>query len=47
MIKLVEDIARTLVDYPDDIHVTAAGGSEVTVFELRRQSERLRQDNEC
>ena len=35
MKELVEAIARALVDHPEDVHVTAVDGSQVTVLELR------------
>ena len=35
MKELVENIAKALVDYPDDVKVTASEGSEVTVLQLR------------
>lgn len=35
MKELVEQIAKALVDYPDDVRVTAVEGSQVTVLELR------------
>ena len=41
MIKLVEDIAKALADYPDEVQVTAVEGSEVTVLELRANPEDL------
>ena len=39
MIKLVEDIAKALVDYPDEVQVTAVEGSEVTALKLRPNPE--------
>ena len=41
MKELVEEIAKALVDYPDEIQVTAVEGSEVTVLELRANPEDL------
>ena len=41
MRKLVEDIAKALVDYSDDIQVTGSGSSEVTVLELRANPDDL------
>ena len=35
MKELVEAIARALVDDPDQVHVRAIEGEQVTVFELR------------
>jgi uncharacterized protein len=35
MKELVEAIARALVDNPDQVHVRAIEGEQVTVFELR------------
>jgi uncharacterized protein len=35
MQKLVEDIAKALVDYPDEVEVRTVQGSQVIVFELR------------
>jgi len=43
MKELVEEIAKALVDYPDEIQVTAVEGSEVTVLELRANPEDLGQ----
>jgi predicted RNA-binding protein YlqC (UPF0109 family) len=41
MKALVEEIAKALVDYPDEVQVTAVEGSEVTVLELRANPEDL------
>ena len=41
MKELVEEIAKALVDYPDEVQVTAVEGSEVTVLELRANPEDL------
>jgi predicted RNA-binding protein YlqC (UPF0109 family) len=41
MKELVEGIAKALVDYPDEVQVTAVEGSEVTVLELRANPEDL------
>jgi predicted RNA-binding protein YlqC (UPF0109 family) len=41
MKELVEEIAKALVDYPDEVQVTALKGSEVTVLELRANPEDL------
>jgi hypothetical protein len=35
MKELVEAIAKALVDYPDEVHVRAIEGEQITVFELR------------
>jgi len=35
MKQLVEDIARALVDIPDEVHVEEVQGEQVTVLELR------------
>jgi uncharacterized protein len=35
MKQLVEDIARALVDLPDEVHVEEITGEQVTVLELR------------
>ena len=35
MKNLVEAIAKALVDNPDQVHVRAIEGEQVTVFELR------------
>jgi predicted RNA-binding protein YlqC (UPF0109 family) len=35
MKNLVEEIAKALVDNPDQVHVRAIEGEQVTVFELR------------
>ena len=39
MKELVEEIAKALVDYPDEVQVTAVECSEVTVLELRTNPE--------
>ena len=38
---LIEEIARTLVDNPDDVQVTEVQGEQTTVLELRVASEDL------
>jgi hypothetical protein len=35
MKELVEAIAKALVDYPDEVHVRAIEGEQITVFEVR------------
>jgi hypothetical protein len=35
MKELVEAIAKALVDYPEEVHVRAIEGEQMTVFELR------------
>jgi predicted RNA-binding protein YlqC (UPF0109 family) len=35
MKQLVEDIARALVDLPDEVHVEEVLGEQITVLELR------------
>ncbi len=35
MKELVEDIAKALVDSPDDVEVREVAGEQVTVFELK------------
>jgi uncharacterized protein len=35
MKELVEAIAKALVDKPDQVHVRATEGEQITVFELR------------
>jgi predicted RNA-binding protein YlqC (UPF0109 family) len=35
MKELLEEIAKALVDYPNEVQVTAVEGSSVTVLELR------------
>jgi predicted RNA-binding protein YlqC (UPF0109 family) len=35
MKQLVEDIARALVDLPDEVHVEEVQGEQITVLELR------------
>jgi uncharacterized protein len=42
MKELVEGIAKALVDYPDDVYVTAVEGTQVTVLELRTHPGDLR-----
>jgi uncharacterized protein len=39
--ELVEIIARALVDRPEDVRVKSAGGAQVTVLELRVNSDDL------
>jgi predicted RNA-binding protein YlqC (UPF0109 family) len=41
MKELVEAIARSLVDHPDDVQVTSVDGSQVAVLELRVHPEDL------
>jgi uncharacterized protein len=41
MRELVENIAKALVDYPDDVRVSAVEGSQVTVLELRTRPDDL------
>jgi hypothetical protein len=41
MKELIEEIAKALVDYPDEIRVTAIEGSQVTVLELRAHPQDL------
>ena len=41
MKELVEEIAKALVDRPEDVRVTAVDGSQVTVLELRVHPEDL------
>jgi predicted RNA-binding protein YlqC (UPF0109 family) len=43
MKELVEAIAKALVDNPDQVHVRAIEGEQVTVFELRVQKSDLGQ----
>jgi len=38
---LIEEIARTLVDNPDDVQVTEVQGEQTTVLELRVAAEDL------
>jgi hypothetical protein len=38
MKELVESIAKALVDYPEQVHVQAVDGEQVTVLELRVNS---------
>jgi hypothetical protein len=42
MKELVEAIAKALVDYPDEVHVRAIEGEQITVFELRVRPDDLR-----
>lgn len=35
MKELIENIAKALVDFPEDVHVNAIEGSQVTVLEVR------------
>ena len=39
--SLIEEIARTLVDNPDDVQVTEVQGEQTTVLELRVASDDL------
>ncbi|HEX5424388.1 MAG TPA: KH domain-containing protein [Candidatus Acidoferrum sp.] len=41
MKELVEEIAKALVDKPDEVHVRAVEGEQVTVLELRVDAEDL------
>jgi uncharacterized protein len=41
MKELVEEIAKSLVDYPEQVSVKAVEGSQVTVLELRTHPEDL------
>ena len=41
MKDLLEEIARALVDSPDDVKVTEVAGEQTTVLELRVRSEDL------
>jgi uncharacterized protein len=41
MRDLVEDIAKALVDHPDEVQVKAVEGEQVTVLELRVHPEDL------
>jgi len=41
MKELVEAIARSLVDHPEDVEVKSVDGSQVTVLELRVHPEDL------
>jgi hypothetical protein len=41
MKDLVEAIAKALVDHPEDVHVRAVEGNQITVFELRTHPEDL------
>ena len=41
MKELVEAIARSLVDHPEDVEVKSVDGSQVTVLELRMHPEDL------
>ena len=39
MKALLEEIAKALVDYPNEVQVTAVEGSQITVLELRTNPE--------
>jgi uncharacterized protein len=41
MKELVEEIAKALVDHPEDVRVNAVDGEQVTVLELRVHPEDL------
>ncbi len=41
MKELVENIAKSLVDHPDDVEVTEVEGEQTTVLELRVAQEDL------
>jgi hypothetical protein len=41
MKDLVEEIARALVDHPEEVRVTEVEGEQTTVLELRVQNEDL------
>jgi uncharacterized protein len=41
MKELVEQIARALVDHPEQVHVNAVDGEQVTVLELKVAPEDL------
>jgi predicted RNA-binding protein YlqC (UPF0109 family) len=41
MKNLLEEIAKALVDHPEDVHVTEVEGEQTTVLELRVRSEDL------
>ncbi len=41
MKELLEEIARALVDNPEDVHVTEVEGEQTTVLELRVKEEDL------
>jgi predicted RNA-binding protein YlqC (UPF0109 family) len=41
MKELLEEIARALVDSPEDVHVTEIEGEQTTVLELRVRNEDL------
>jgi predicted RNA-binding protein YlqC (UPF0109 family) len=41
MKELLEEIAKALVDNPDDVHVTEVQGEQTTVLELRVKTEDL------
>ncbi len=41
MKDLLEEIAKALVDSPDDVQVTEVSGEQTTVLELRVQSDDL------
>lgn len=41
MKDLLEEIAKALVDYPEDVHVTEVEGEQTTVLELRVRNDDL------
>jgi predicted RNA-binding protein YlqC (UPF0109 family) len=41
MKDLLQEIAKALVDHPDDVHVTEIEGEQTTVLELRVRTEDL------
>lgn len=41
MKDLLEEIARALVDHPEDVHVTEVEGEQTTVLELRVRNDDL------
>ena len=41
MKELLEEIAKALVDNPEDVHVTEVEGEQTTVLELRVRSDDL------
>ena len=41
MKELVEAIAKALVDHPEDVHVRAVEGKQITIFELRAHPDDL------
>ena len=41
MKQLVEEIAKALVDHPENVEVRAVDGEQVTIFELRVHPEDL------